>query len=155
MKRLLKLYLDTTIPNFLFAEDAKEKQRITQILFQPNIWIQYEFYISVVVIREIKRATAQKQKQLMENLVDVEILELTEEADLLALAYLKAEALPKSSFEDAQHVAIASVHNLDAVVSWNFKHLVNLRRVKFLNLVNEEMGYKHIEIVSPQEVISL
>jgi len=155
LKRPLKLYLDTSVPNFLFVQDAEDKRKITEELFRPEIRNQYEFYISAVVIREIEGAQFYKQQELQEALSGIEILELTKEADLLAEAYVRAAALPRSSFEDAEHVAIASINNLDAVVSWNFKHLVNLRRVKLVNLVNEEMGYKHIEIISPQEVINL
>ncbi len=154
LKRSLKLYLDTSVPNFLFAEDSKDKQKSTRILFEPKTRNQYNFYVSAVVIREIERAPLPKQEELKEALANIPILELTKEADSLAEAYVRAGALPESSFEDAQHVAIATVNNLDAVVSWNFKHLVNLRRIKLVNLVNEEMGYKHIEIVSPQEVVS-
>ena len=126
-----------------------------QKLFRPEIRSQYEFYISTVVIREIERAKLHKQQELKEALAGIEILELTQEADLLAEAYVRSAVLPKSSFEDAEHVAIATINNLDAIVSWNFKHLVNLRRIKLVNLVNEEMGYKHIEIISPQEVVNL
>lgn len=155
LKRPLKLHLDTSVPNFLFVEDAEDKRKITEKLFQKEIRNQYEFYISAVVIREIERAEAYKQQELKEALAGIEILELTKEADILAEAYIRSAVLPKSSFEDAEHVAIATINNLDAIVSWNFKHLVNLRRIKMVNLVNEEMGYKHIEIISPQEVINL
>ncbi len=153
--RILKLYLDTSVPNFLFAEDAKEKQKITEKLFHSDIRKQYKFYISGVVIREIEKAPLTKREHLMDVLKNVEIIEFTEEAERLAEAYLFKGALPKTSDEDARHVAIATVSNMDAVVSWNFKHLVNLRRIKSVNLVNEEMGYKHIEIISPEEVVNL
>lgn len=81
-------------------------------------------------------------------------MDLTKDADALAEAYIEAGVLSRSSVEDAQHVAIATLNNLDAVVSWNFKHLVNLRRIKLVNAVNEQMGYKHIEIISPLEAIN-
>ena len=155
LKRPLKLYLDTSIPNFLFADEAQEEQKITQALFSQKFQNQYEFYISGVVLREIERAPAEKRGRLLEKLQNIEALNFSEEAETLATAYLKAGALPKASAEDARHVAVATVDNLDAVVSWNFKHLVNLRRVKAINLVNEQMGYKHMVIVSPREVIQL
>lgn len=152
-KRPFKLYLDTSVPNHLFAPDTPEKQRITQSLFDHQIRSQYEFYVSVVVIREIERALLQKREELKERIINIPVLELTKDADLLAEAYIRSGVLPPSSLEDAQHVAIATINNLDAVVSWNYKDLVNLRRIKLINLVNEEMGYKHIEIISPREVI--
>ncbi len=153
--RILKLYLDTSVPNFLFAEDAKEKQKITEKLFSRDVRKQYKFYVSGVVIREIEKAPSEKKKLLMDTLHNIEVIEFTEEAEQLAQKYLSKGALPKKSEEDARHVAIATVNNMDAVVSWNFKHLVNLRRIKSVNLVNEEMGYKHIEIISPEEVVNL
>lgn len=152
---MLKLYLDTSIPNFVFAEDDKEKQEITKALFQKVSRRGYELYISGVVIRELEKAPPSKRRELLGIVEGIETLEITEEVEALAQAYLKAGAVPEKSSEDARHVAIATIHNLDAVVSWNFKHLVNLRRVKLINLVNEEMGYKHIEIISPQEVVEL
>ncbi len=147
--------MDTSVPNFLFAEDAKEKQEITEKLFCGDVRKQYEFYVSGVVIREIEKAPSDKKKLLLEALKNVEVIEFTEEAEQLAQKYLSKGALPKTSEEDARHVAIATVSNMDAVVSWNFKHLVNLRRIKSVNLVNEEMGYKHIEIISPEEAVNL
>ncbi len=90
LKRLLKLYLDTSVPNFLFAEDAKDKQKITQILFEPKMRNQYDFYVSVVVLREIERAPLSKQRELKAVLTNIPTLELTKEAALLAEAYIRA-----------------------------------------------------------------
>jgi predicted nucleic acid-binding protein len=153
LERPLKLYLDTSIPNFLFAEDDREKRKVTEKLFALLSHKTFEFYVSGVVLREIEKAPTAKRELLVDCLKQVEILEFTPACEHLALAYVQTGALPKSSIEDARHVAVATVHNLDAVISWNFKHLVNLRRVKSINLINEGMGYKHIEIMSPHEVI--
>ena len=153
-KRSLKLYLDTSVPNFLFAEDAKEKQALTRKLFSGSLRRDYEFYISGVVLREIEKAPLEKRRALGVALRGLKVLEFTEEAEALAIQYLRQGALPEASVEDARHVAVATVHNLDAIASWNFKHIVNLKRIKAVNLVNEQMGYKHIEIVSPEEVVS-
>ena len=108
LKRSLKLYLDTSVPSHLFAQDTPEKKKITQSLFSREIRSQYELYISVVVIREVERASVQMQKELKEQLVGIPILELTKDADLLAEAYIRSGVLSKSSLEDAQHVAIAT-----------------------------------------------
>jgi len=80
-------------------------------------------------------------------------LDITEETEALAQQYLRQGAIPKKSDEDARHVAIATIHHMDAVVSWNFRHLVNVRRIRRINIINEELGYRHIQIVSPEEVV--
>jgi predicted nucleic acid-binding protein len=137
----------------LFADDAPEKQALTKAFFQKRYRHQFELFISGVVISEIEKAPLPKRNLLFAVIEGVDVLEMNQEAENLALAYLKSGALPRTSIDDARHVALATIHNLDAVISWNFKHLVNLRRIKMVHLVNEQMGYKHIEIISPQEVI--
>lgn len=151
--RPLKLYRDTSVPNFVFADDAPEKQKATLVLFGATKSASYEFFISGIVLREIEKAPEVRRTRLLKLLAGISVLEFTEEAETLAQAYIHGGALPDKSIEDARHVAVSVINNLDAIVSWNFKHLVNIRRIKSLNLINEEMGYKHIEIISPQEVI--
>jgi hypothetical protein len=95
----------------------------------------------------VVRATFESHRAYMEP------LETTPEAAALAEAYLAARVVPASSRVDALHVALASVARADAVVSWNFKHLVQLRRIRGFYAVNVLRGYPLIEIRSPLEVI--
>lgn len=81
LKRPLKLYLDTSIPNFVFAGDDKEKQEITKTLFQKVSQREYEFYISGVVIRELEKAPPSKRHELLEIVKGLETLEITEEVE--------------------------------------------------------------------------
>jgi predicted nucleic acid-binding protein len=83
----------------------------------------------------------------------MEALETSPEAAALAEHYLAARVVPPASRVDALHVALASVARADAVVSWNFKHLVQLRRIRAFHAVNVLHGYPLIEIRSPLEVI--
>ena len=80
-------------------------------------------------------------------------IETTAEATVLAEAYLAARVVPAGSRVDALHVALASVARADAVVSWNFKHLVQLQRIRGFHAVNVLRGYPLIEIRSPLEVV--
>ena len=84
----------------------------------------------------------------------VEYVELTGEAGELAGEYISGGVLEKSKIVDAQHVSIATVHQVDIVVSWNFKHMVNINRIRGFNAVNLKMGYPVIDIRSPREVLS-
>ena len=103
----------------------------------------------------MERATAdlaERLRTLVENVGPV-VLELDEEADNLAEAFLANEALPASKVEDAQHVAVAVVNELDVLASWNYRHLVNVRRSEALRQVSVTNGYyKPLHIVSPPEV---
>ena len=81
------------------------------------------------------------------------ILPLTSEAAVLAAHYMGAKLVPVRYSEDADHVAVAVVHKMDMVVSWNFKHLVNIHREKGFNAVNLLQGYPPVSIVNPLELI--
>ncbi len=81
-----------------------------------------------------------------------EYIELTEEASELALKYLQEGVLGESHWLDAQHIAMATVARVDVLVSWNFKHVVNLQRIRGYNSVNLKAGYPLLEIRTPREV---
>jgi len=80
-----------------------------------------------------------------------EYVELTEESAELAKHYIDARVIGESKRVDAQHIAVATVNRVDVIVSWNFRHIVNLRRIRGYNSVNLRFGYSMIEIT--QEVI--
>ena len=75
------------------------------------------------------------------------------EAGTLAAAYLNEGLLPPRSFTDAQHIALASIHRVDALVSWNFKDMVNSGRIRGYNAVNLEFGYPALAIHTPTEEV--
>jgi hypothetical protein len=78
---------------------------------------------------------------------------LSEEILILADAYVREAALPKGSLMDARHIACATVYRADVLASWNFKHIVNLNRIRFINATNLRLGYPILEIRSPQEIL--
>ena len=71
----------------------------------------------------------------------------------LANAYIKSGAIPLKYRDDARHIAIGVYHDIDFIVSWNYKHMVNIHVERLINSVNLKMGYGSIEIISPEEVI--
>ena len=79
---------------------------------------------------------------------------MTAEVEELARAYLARKILSERFSDDARHIACATVAEADVLVSWNFKHIVNLQKIRLFNAVNIELGYKPIEIYSPMEVTS-
>lgn len=109
--------------------------------------------VSEALALEIASAPPRVQATFETHRVHAEGLETTAEAAELAAAYLAAGVVPAASRVDALHVALASVARADAVVSWNFKHLVQLRRIRGFHAVNVLRGYPLIEIRSPLEVI--
>ena len=155
MKKL-KLYIETSTWNFIYADDAPEKKEITKTFFSLVKKGIYEIYISEVVLREFDKASSQKKDQLMSliNQFKPIVVETTPDAGALAQNYVKRKIIPENKIEDALHVGIATVAELDAVVTWNYQHLANLRREELFQSVNLEFVYlKRIEIITPMEVI--
>lgn len=81
-------------------------------------------------------------------------IELSEEAVKLADTYIIEKVVGKTSLEDCRHIAMATIHKVDVLASWNFKHIVNLDRIKGYNSVNMKLGYALIEIRSPKDLIN-
>lgn len=82
-----------------------------------------------------------------------ERIELTDEAVKLADTYVEEKVVGKSSIEDCRHIAMATIYKVDVLASWNFKHIVNLDRIKGYNSVNLKLGYTMIEIRSPKDLV--
>lgn len=155
MLKKLKLYFDTSVFNFAFADDAPERKGITLKLFQEVKVNKYDVYISTVVLREIREAQQDKAKKLIGLINEVQPYELVFDSDSYELAYeyIKRGIIPSKYEDDAFHIAVASVNDLDAIISWNFKHIVKLKTKKEVFGTNLLMGYKEIDIYSPMEVI--
>lgn len=156
MKKI-KYYLDTTIFNFVFAEGDTEKKDITIKLFKDLPLIAEGTYISDEVIREISRAPEPRKSQLEELLKEVNplLLEIDLEAEELAERYIKEGVIPERYRGDALHIAVAVINGIEAIVSWNFEHIVKLKTRVMVNGINRLLGYHEIEICSPEEVIEL
>lgn len=155
--RRLRLYVETSVWSYVYAEDAPEKQQITQAFFERVAEGRFDIFISQEVLREIGRADPETRQRLADLLKTHRptLLAVTEEVAALAAAYLEQGALPRGKAEDAMHAATATVYELDALVSWNYRHLVNLRRKELIHATNLRQGYlKPLEIITPMEVLA-
>ncbi|MCJ7577535.1 MAG: PIN domain-containing protein [candidate division Zixibacteria bacterium] len=156
MKKI-KYYLDTTIFNFVFAEGETEKKDITIKLFRDLPLIAEGMYISDEVIREISRASEPRRSQLEGLLRESSplLLEIDLESEKMADRYIEEGIIPERYRSDALHIAVAVINGIDAIVSWNFEHIVKLKTRVMVNGINRLLGYHEIEICSPEEVVEL
>lgn len=144
MKKLM-LYLDTTVWNFSFAEDAPQYQAATVEFFAKVRLGYYDLYASDAVLVELRDAPEPRRGKMLALLEEIEpsFLEPSPEVKRLAALYLERGALPEKSTMDALHVAYATIHQMDVLVSFNFKHLANIGRRDRITAINLEQGYKH------------
>ncbi len=109
--------------------------------------------VSEVVDAEVRDAPEPIRDIYSELLtLEPEFLNATEEAVQLAETYLEQQILTAKFFDDALHIALASVAEVDVLVSWNFKHIVHFDKIRLFTDVNIELGYKPLQIYSPREV---
>jgi predicted nucleic acid-binding protein len=80
-------------------------------------------------------------------------IEINDEAENLAQTYISEKVLGKASENDAYHIALTSVHRLDCLISWNFKHIVNFDKIRMFNSINMRLGFPLIDIRSPLEFL--
>jgi len=151
----LKLYLETTVWNFLFEKIEKEKRYWTEHLLKECERGSYEMFISDIVVEEIMRAGFPRKKKLENSIKKYrpKKLEITDETKRIVKKYLNAGFIPERYIDDLNHLAIASTNDIDVLVSWNLRHIVKLTTKRYVNSINMAEGYKSIEILTPEEVV--
>ncbi len=150
MKRILTVYLDTSVFGGCFdAEFSLYSQKLVQRIQEGRAYAVF----SQVTLQELQDAP-ERVRRLAIDIPDdnKRFVPITAEIEHLAAQYLLEKAVPKKMRADALHIAVATVERVDVLVSWNFKHIVNLGRIKMFNAVNLKSGYPMIEIRSPREV---
>ena len=152
-----KIYLETTIFNFPFADDAPELKADTLKLFDAIKAGKYEPYTSTYAVEELERTKEPEKLEKMKGLIDeyhIIMISGSGEAERLAALYLAEGAVSKKYNTDALHIAITTVSELDFIVSLNFHHIVRQKTIRETTRINEREGYKKIGIYEPWEVIN-
>lgn len=157
--RKIKIYLDTSVISFLYADDVPELRRVTEEFFaHVKEGKRFDVYISDVVINEISKTNERyKKERLLSVIESYEIIKCSNDRDIeigvLAETYLNRGVVPKSKIEDALHIAYAVIFEMDILLSWNFRHLANIKREREVKIVNIENGYNYpLRILTPMEV---
>ena len=150
--RKLKLYIETSAWNFYFADDAPEKKEITKEFFEQVFKGMYDVYTSRIALDEIERCPEPKRKDLFKLIEKCKPtrLDVGKEAEGLATKYMAKGLVPERKEEDALHIAVATIAEMDAVITWNYRHMIGLRKSELFHSTNLEEGYtKRIEIITP------
>lgn len=150
MKQLI--YIDTSVVGGYFDEEFKEATIKLFERFENN---EILFVVSDLLDLELINAPKKVKEHLLQYVSEkFERVELTKEAIQLADKYISEKVVGKTSIEDCRHIALATINKVDVLASWNFKHIVNLDRIKGYNSVNLRLGYPIIEIRSPKDLVN-
>lgn len=148
-----KFYIDTSVPNYILAEREPEHVFASRRFFKLIKQRRLKAFISTVVVQEIGQAPREKRAKLLNLVKNIEELKVDKKAEQLAWAYIKNKVIPAKYFNDALHVAVAVVNRIDCLVSWNFKHLINVKAKEKINHWNYKLGFSYIDLVTPEEVL--
>lgn len=143
--------MDTSVFGGYFDDEFQEW---TKPLFERINNGEFTILISSMIDEELEFAP-ERIKKLMSNLNNsfTEFLTDKDEAISLATEYIDENVVGKTSYADCLHIALATIYQADLLVSWNFKHIVNVERIRSYNSINLKNGYKQLDIRSPRELM--
>ena len=147
-----RIYLDTSVFGGYFD---LEFELWTKMLFQRII--NGEFKVIYSRLTDLELDPAPENVRNLASLIPekcIEFVEIEDETIELAEQYIKDNVVGKTSRADCIHIALATINSADILVSWNFKHIVNINRIRGYNSVNYKLGYKLLEIRTPREILA-
>ena len=146
-----RLYFDTSVFGGVYdIEFQRETEKLFAMVRTGKIICVY----SDLTELELENAP-EKVKEHFINLdkSTVEFVEITEEVNMLAQEYISEKVVGETSIDDCRHIACATINKVDYLVSWNFKHIVNIFRIRGYNSINIKHGYTQLDIRSPKDII--
>jgi len=144
------LYLDTSVVGGYFDDEWKQPTQELWRQMEAGLW---QFIGSTVALVEISTAPERVRDLFDDTFESGDLIIATPEMEQLAAKYIEGSVLTPKYTDDARHVAACTVSKIDYLVSWNFRHLVNVQRETGFNAVNLLQGYRTIRIVNPLELI--
>jgi len=144
-----RIYIDTSVFGGHFDEEFTEH---TVPFFDRIKSGDFIILFSTVTQDELENAPIRVKQLVRSFRADLtEFIEITDEAVDLANEYITEKVVGLTSYADCLHIALATINRADFLVSWNFKHIVNIEKIRGYNSINIKNGYKQLEIRSPRE----
>ena len=148
-----RFYFDTSVFGCVYDEEFEEE---SAILFE-----KVKLGLVICVYSELTESELSKAPPRVKDFFNdipgdhKQMVSITPEALTLAQTYIKENVVGKTSMDDCIHIAVATLSKVDILVSWNFKHIVNVYRIRGYNSVNLRLGYSTLEIRSPREIAGI
>lgn len=154
--RKLKIYLDTSVISHLQQEDVPEKMEQTKKLWKILQAGKYEVIISDLVLAEVNECREPKRTILKEYLsqINYERINIVAETEEIAKEIIHEGILNQKSFDDCLHIASAILSDCNIIVSWNFKHMVNVDTINGVRKITFAKRYNNIDIYAPYVLIN-
>ena len=155
--RKIKVYLDASVISYLDQQDAPESMRETQEVWERIRAGKYDIFISDVVLRELGDCKDEgKRRTLFGHLEEIQynLIAVDESTVALAEKIVTNGVLKRKNIDDCQHIAAAILSDCDIIVSWNFKHIVNVKTIRGIKVITTVEGYKDLLIYQPTALLN-
>lgn len=148
----LSLYLETSVIG-AYLDNGEPFRRDLTIRWWEHELAEYDAYVSILVQRELEHLLEPHRTGYLKLIEEMATLGLPEEAAILAEGYISRGIFHRKFMADALHVALASIHKIDYLVTWNFGHLANVRKQARIRLFNTAAGFFSPVIVTPEFLV--
>jgi len=151
------VYLETSIPSYLTARPTRDLRTAAWQQLTTQWWeevrLNYELYTSELVIAEASQGDSDAAQRRLEALRGIPELRVDDDVEALAEKLLAEGGFPKNAEVDALHVALAAVHRIDLLLTWNCRHINNAETKPLIRSICGNAGYVCPEICTPQELL--
>jgi hypothetical protein len=153
----LKVYIETSVISYLTARPSRDlitaaHQQLT-LDWWENRRLHFDLYISQLVVREASAGDEDAAKRRLNVIEIIPLLELNERSLALARSLIEEGPLPEKASEDALHIAVATVHGMDFLLTWNCKHIANAEMRNLITEVCRSYGYEPPITCTPEELL--
>jgi hypothetical protein len=154
-----RVYIETTVVSYFTARPSRDiimagHQKTTRD-FWPELTDKYETYISALVYEEAGKGDPDQAAKRLTAIRVFPMLDIDEDARLLAERIIAERGIPDNYPEDALHIGVAAVNGMDVLLTWNFAHMNNPFTRRAIRRIVEQAGYLCPEICSPQELLEV
>jgi len=148
----LSLYIETSVIG-AYLDNGDPFRRDITIRWWEHELSEYDVFSSMLVQRELERIAEPHRSGYLNLIRPLKYLDLAEEVAILAEGYIERGIFHRKFIADAIHVALASFHKIDYVVTWNFGHIANVRKQARLRLFNTTAGFFSPVIITPEFLV--
>ncbi|HUT10859.1 MAG TPA: type II toxin-antitoxin system VapC family toxin [Thermoguttaceae bacterium] len=149
------VYIESTVPN-AYASERQDAASVYRRDITRRWWMLqaalYELCTSEATLAELKAGSYAGQQQAVQLVASLPLIEITDEVYAIADAYVRHQLMPKPAVGDALHLALASLNELDYLLTWNVRHLANPNKLEHLTVVNRRLGLLSPTIISPEQL---
>lgn len=152
-----RVYLETSVVSYLTAKRSRDLVSAAHQQITADWWegrrADFDLVVSELVVGEASQGDPDAARRRLEALEGIPLLDVTEEARQLAVAVIREGLLPAAAFPDALHIATATIHEVDYLLTWNCAHIANAELLPRVAKICDAFGYRLPYICTPEELI--